>query len=282
MIITIKNSKRRNMQSFCSEEIEIMCFLFYFFQNFEKEKEKVAEFNKIESEVINLNIGGYKLTTSLQTLRSDPSSMLGVMFSGRHAITKQDDGSIFFDRDGRHFHIILNYLRGAISSIEELPDDRLALSDLFIEAEYYQLQGLRKIIKLKKTERTALSQSQLDEYFDFGEYNRLETVNCILLKNLSLDNLNFCNIRFKHSLDLSGSSLEDATITDCEFFRGCQYSFDRTNLSNFTFGNNFCYSFGLERLIRNKQITFYDAKNIDSASIYPESTRRAIREMYNL
>ena len=242
----------------------------------------MAELNKIESEVINLNIGGHKLTTSLQTLQSDPSSMLGIMFSGRHPIIKQDDGSIFIDRDGRHFHIILNYLRGTISSIEQLPDDRLTLSDLVSEVEYYQLQGLRKIIKLKKTERTTLSQSQLDEYFEFGERNRLETMSYISLKNLNLDKLNFENIRFKHSLDLSGSSLEDTSISDCEFFRGCQYSFDRTNLSNFNFSNNFCYSYGLERLIRSKQMTFYDAKNIDLASIYPESIRRAIKDMYNL
>ena len=242
----------------------------------------MVELNKIESEVINLNIGGSKFTTSLQTLRSDPSSMLGVMFSGRYPITKQNDGSIFIDRDGRHFHTILNYLRGTISSMKQLPDDRLTLSDLFNEVDYYQIQGLREIIKLKQTERTTLCQSQLDEYFDFGEYDRLETVSCISLKNLNLDELSFNDIRFKHSLDLSDTSLVNAAITGCEFFRGCQYSFDRTNLNDFNFTNNFCYSFGLERLIRNKQITFYDAKNIDLASIYPKSIKKAIRETYNL
>ena len=37
------------------------------------------------------------------------------MFSGRHALEPQEDGSFFIDRDGTHFRHILNYLRtGAI------------------------------------------------------------------------------------------------------------------------------------------------------------------------
>ena len=60
----------------------------------------MAELNKIQNEIINSNVGGHKFTTSLKTLQSDPNSMLGVMFSGRHPVIKQDDGSIFIDRDG--------------------------------------------------------------------------------------------------------------------------------------------------------------------------------------
>lgn len=79
----------------------------------------MAELNKIQNEIINLNVGGHKFTTSLQTLQSDPNTMLGVMFSGRHLVIKQDDGSILIDRDGMLFHMLLNYLRGNISSVEQ-------------------------------------------------------------------------------------------------------------------------------------------------------------------
>ena len=81
----------------------------------------MVELNKIQNEIINLNVGGHKFTTSLQMLQSNPNSMLGVMFSGRHPVIKQDDGSIFIDRDGMLFHMILNYLRGNISSVSNYP-----------------------------------------------------------------------------------------------------------------------------------------------------------------
>ncbi len=63
-------------------------------------------------EQIALNVGGVRFTTSVTTLRNAPSpSFLSAMFSGRHALTPGPDGSIFLDRDGRHFHDVLNYLR---------------------------------------------------------------------------------------------------------------------------------------------------------------------------
>jgi len=37
--------------------------------------------------------------------------MLSAMFSGRHNVTKDEDGRYFIDRDGTHFRYILNYLR---------------------------------------------------------------------------------------------------------------------------------------------------------------------------
>ena len=112
----------------------------------------MAELNKIQNEIINLNVDGHKFTTSLQTLQSDPNSMLGVMFSGRHLVIKQDDGSILIDRDGMLFHMLLNYLRGNISSVEQWCYDRIILSDLSSEAKFYQLKGLCEILKSKERE----------------------------------------------------------------------------------------------------------------------------------
>ena len=37
--------------------------------------------------------------------------MLAVMFSGRHSLVREADGSFFLDRDGTHFRYILNFLR---------------------------------------------------------------------------------------------------------------------------------------------------------------------------
>ncbi|KAG2443512.1 hypothetical protein HXX76_001865 [Chlamydomonas incerta] len=65
-----------------------------------------------DAEQVTLNVGGLRFTTSLSTLRNAPSPCLfNAMFSGRHKLTKDEAGCYFIDRDGRHFHDILNYLR---------------------------------------------------------------------------------------------------------------------------------------------------------------------------
>ena len=107
----------------------------------------MTEFNKIQSQVIVLNVGGTSFTTSLQTMQAEPDSKLGRMFSGRHDMETQKDGSIFIDRDGTHFGLILNYLRGNITSKEQLPNDPNMLSQLSCEVQYYQLKGLLKIME---------------------------------------------------------------------------------------------------------------------------------------
>ena len=108
-----------------------------------------------------MNVGGQKFITSLTTLQKEPDSMLGIMFSGRHKIIKQEDGSVFIDRDGTHFGIILNFLRGNIKSLDQLPDDKLTLSDISVEAEFYQLTKLIEIINQGK--KRVIGQKEIDE-----------------------------------------------------------------------------------------------------------------------
>lgn len=65
-----------------------------------------------DSEQVTLNVGGNLFTTSVMTLRNSPSpSLFNAMFSGRHSLKPDEKGAYFVDRDGRHFHDILNYLR---------------------------------------------------------------------------------------------------------------------------------------------------------------------------
>ncbi|RUO95923.1 BTB/POZ protein [Jimgerdemannia flammicorona] len=71
----------------------------------------LLDVTKFQKEKIKLNVGGNLFETSLTTLKRDPQSMLAAMFSGRHPLTADADGSYFIDRDGTHFRLILNYLR---------------------------------------------------------------------------------------------------------------------------------------------------------------------------
>ena len=63
----------------------------------------MTELNKISGQKIILDVGGQKFSKSLQTLQVEKESVLSIM------IVKQEDGSVFIDRDGTHFSSVLNY-----------------------------------------------------------------------------------------------------------------------------------------------------------------------------
>ena len=95
---------------------------------------------------INLNIGGRRFTTSLQTLTKDPDSMLAAMFSGKFEVKPSEDGAFFIDRDGKHFRFILNYLRDGELIV---PEGATFLKELEAEAKFYQIKGLLRELKDK-------------------------------------------------------------------------------------------------------------------------------------
>jgi hypothetical protein len=66
---------------------------------------------------VELNIGGYRFETSVQTLRRLPHTFFDAYFSGRYVQDVCDDGSIFVDRDGEHFGHVLEYMRDGVVSV---------------------------------------------------------------------------------------------------------------------------------------------------------------------
>jgi len=80
---------------------------------------------------INLSVGGSHYTTSLDTLLSDPESMLAAMFSGLHGAKPDENGRYFIDRDGTHFRYILNYLRDRNTFIPA--DNQQVIEELYCE-----------------------------------------------------------------------------------------------------------------------------------------------------
>jgi hypothetical protein len=68
---------------------------------------------------VELNIGGFRYETSVQTLRRVPHTFFDAYFSGRYAQDVCADGSIFVDRDGEHFGHILEYMRDGVISVAE-------------------------------------------------------------------------------------------------------------------------------------------------------------------
>jgi hypothetical protein len=68
---------------------------------------------------VELNIGGYRFETSVQTLRRVPHTFFDAYFSGRYAQDVCADGSIFVDRDGEHFGHTLEYMRDGVVPLAE-------------------------------------------------------------------------------------------------------------------------------------------------------------------
>ena len=98
-------------------------------------------------EIIKLNVGGKMYETRRQTLLADQGSLLANMPSGEYPNSLQSDGSYFIDRDGTHFHLILDYLRNGV-----LPDEVLSEfgAKLHPEAVFYGLTGLPDQITARK------------------------------------------------------------------------------------------------------------------------------------
>ena len=77
------------------------------------EKQRIEAVNVNDDDLIDLNVGGTKLTTTRTTLCQVQDSLLASMFSGRweNNIKRDKDGAVFFDFNPQHFILILDYLR---------------------------------------------------------------------------------------------------------------------------------------------------------------------------
>ena len=90
--------------------------------------------------IVRLSVGGQHFETSIDTLCRDQSSMLAVMFSGRHNVSTDEDGRYFIDRDGTHFRYILNYLRDGNTYLPV--DNQQLVDELYEEVCFYGIEPL--------------------------------------------------------------------------------------------------------------------------------------------
>ena len=150
-------------------------------RDWEKEKERMRQ-AKVFEKVVTLDVGGTKYRTTLSTLTKYPDSMLGAMFSGRHDLPQQKDGSYFIDRDGEVFKYILMYLRDRDLCFDYLHDDRLRnpqgqpsplesslLKLIAYEADHFQLRELETKVRIILNEDRGQDQNY---EFTFTAYER--------------------------------------------------------------------------------------------------------------
>ncbi|XP_029475929.1 SH3KBP1-binding protein 1 [Rhinatrema bivittatum] len=94
-------------------------------------------------EVIHLNVGGKRFSTSRQTLTWISDSFFSSLLSGRISTLKDEAGAIFIDRDPTVFAPILNFLR-----TKELDPRGVNIRLLLHEAEFYGITPLVRRLQL--------------------------------------------------------------------------------------------------------------------------------------
>ncbi|KAF1603091.1 UNVERIFIED_CONTAM: BTB/POZ domain-containing protein KCTD3, partial [Eudyptes robustus] len=94
-------------------------------------------------EIINLNVGGQRFSTSRSTLSWVPDTFFSSLLSGRINSTEDATGAFFIDRDPDLFRRVLHYLR-----TQQIDLSNVSLSMLIHEAEFYGITPLLKRLKL--------------------------------------------------------------------------------------------------------------------------------------
>ncbi|CAL8245034.1 unnamed protein product [Lota lota] len=102
-------------------------------------------------EIIQLNVGGTRFSTSRQTLMWIPDSFFSSLLSGRISTLRDETGAIFIDRDPTTFAPILNFLR-----TKELDLRGVNISVLRHEAEFYGITPLvRRLLLCEELDRSS-------------------------------------------------------------------------------------------------------------------------------
>ncbi|XP_071886069.1 LOW QUALITY PROTEIN: SH3KBP1-binding protein 1 [Anas platyrhynchos] len=97
------------------------------------------------AEVVELNVGGRRFSTSRQTLTWIPDSFFSSLLSGRISTLRDETGAIFIDRDPTVFAPILNFLR-----TKELDPRGVATPLLLHEAQFYGITPLVRRLQLRE------------------------------------------------------------------------------------------------------------------------------------
>ncbi|XP_069689720.1 BTB/POZ domain-containing protein KCTD3 isoform X2 [Periplaneta americana] len=119
----------------------------------------MAAFHPTHSgDIVHLNVGGTRFSTSRHTLMWVPDSFFTALLSGRISSLRDEMGAIFIDRDPKLFATILNYLR---TRDIDLNVDIRAFRH---EAEYYGITPLVKRLMLCED----LSQSSCGDVLFYG------------------------------------------------------------------------------------------------------------------
>lgn len=131
------------------------------------EDERPSKKQKIESNIVTLNVGGTLFTTSKTTLLSNKDSFFTQLLDSNFTIDKDEQGHIFIDRDPKHFPTILNYLRDGRQVLTAIPNDVKLRHQIAIEAKFYNLKEFATLllIEVARVKFLRASKTEENEYY---------------------------------------------------------------------------------------------------------------------
>lgn len=94
----------------------------------------------METEVVELNIGGTYYVTTSSTLKC--SEFFQKLFDSGMKIVKDNKGRIFIDRNGKYFGILLSIIRS--ESVRIKPEN---IENLISEADFYDIKSVKKYLQ---------------------------------------------------------------------------------------------------------------------------------------
>uniref|UniRef100_A0A2M4ADL7 BTB/POZ domain-containing protein KCTD3 n=1 Tax=Anopheles triannulatus TaxID=58253 RepID=A0A2M4ADL7_9DIPT len=100
-------------------------------------------FSNHVGDIVHLNVGGSRFSTSRQTLTWVPDTFFTSLLNGRISSLRDETDAIFIDRDPKLFSLILNYLR-----TKEIDIRTVDIRVLRHEAEFYNIAPLIKRLML--------------------------------------------------------------------------------------------------------------------------------------
>ena len=111
-------------------------------QGHKAKKQRMEAFVVNDDDIIDLNVGGQRLSTARSTLCQVEGSFLASMFSGRweDGLKRDKDGAVFLDFNTQHFVLILDYLRQKKIASPENPAPSPKVSE-------DQLQSFTKLVE---------------------------------------------------------------------------------------------------------------------------------------
>lgn len=176
---------------------------------------------------------------------------------------REKDGTIFIDRSGEHFNIILDYLGGNISGIHDFLFGENTRKKLIKEADYYHLDSMKDMLDFKTTallpedngkaeildiiERVVHNKEQLQAILSGSgstskrkirkqiedlklkkrDRDSFYTEKRLQFENAQWDNVSFENVYFFSSVTFKNCSFVEAKFKNCCFGR----QLEKTNVN---------------------------------------------------
>ena len=186
---------------------------------------------------ITLEIGGEKFRTQVGTLAKHPDSLFPRLLKTlKERSPGKSNGTIFIDRDSKHFRFILNFMRqgeevmrGTVMNSRNV--DEYVLNEIIAEVRYYKLPELERLVE---RQRVAMKQPKYPDITALVRQGYLTTnvppqlqrreqpFKYVTMKtDTYFKNENFSGIVFERVLfrkvSFEGCVLKKATFKECSF-----------------------------------------------------------------